>query len=229
MLLCIIAFLLYNSTVKTTDRELWVSLLSRFLSQDIFYPHLRSRENVEMILTLPSNALMNTFPENKANHFKVELLKELDLSDGEYEVGLMEINFPHDFQRRYTYLSGETIRLRYSETEYEHFRIPEVKYTGPIDLFRKFCLTHAYAWELEDYKFGFARVRLEENSRFFQRIRDMIDVPNGNFYELMGEELNQVVRTAQYFKFDRCFLSSSGKPGITFLSGVGDHLTLPVF
>ena len=80
------------------------------------------------------------------------MLREIDLSDGEYAVGLMEIIFPHDFQRNHTYSGEETICLRYSSTEYEHFRIPNVKYTGPINPLRKFCHAHAYAWELEEYK-----------------------------------------------------------------------------
>ena len=175
-----------------------------------------------MILTLPSNASMNVFPGNKANHFKVELLKELDLSDGEYEVGLMEINFPYDFQREYTFYEGEAVSLRYSETGYEHFRLPVIPFTGPIDLLRKFCLAHAYAWELQDYKFGFARVRLKENSKFFQRIRDMVSIPNGNFYELVGEELKKVVQSVGHFEFERCFISSSEKPEITFFIRCGE-------
>ena len=159
---------------------------------------------------------MNEFPGNKANHFKTDLLRELGLSDGEYELGLMEINFPHDFQPRYTHFAGENISLRYSETEYEHFQIPETKCTGSADLLEQFCRTHAYAWEFLEYKFGYARVRLKEHSKFYQYVRNEIDAPDGTFYELSREEIDDFVRSTNFFYFSRCFLTSSEKPEVTF-------------
>ena len=167
-----------------------------------------------MILTLPSNASMNVFPENKANHFKTDLLRELDLSDGEYEVGLMEINFPHDFQKRNVYSNGENVSLRYSETEYEDFLIPTVESTSPFNLLEEFCRTHAYAWELLEYKFGYARVRLKEHSKFYQRALEL--VPGGTFHELISAGVDDFVDAPNFWRFSRCFVTSSGKPEITF-------------
>ena len=46
--------------------------------------------------TLPSNASMNFYPNNKANSYKVQLPKTLDL-DGEYEVDLVSIQYPYNW------------------------------------------------------------------------------------------------------------------------------------
>jgi hypothetical protein len=67
-------------------------------------------------LTLPSNSSKNVFPENSLHTFQVQLRKTLPTSQGKWEVGLCEIQFPkswynvtnawmeiHDSQRSNSY------------------------------------------------------------------------------------------------------------------------------
>ena len=49
-------------------------------------------------LTLPSDGSMETFPDNTLAHFKTLLPQTLDLSDGEWEVGLTEMMFPNNLE-----------------------------------------------------------------------------------------------------------------------------------
>ncbi|GFT78283.1 uncharacterized protein TNCV_4451421 [Trichonephila clavipes] len=47
-------------------------------------------------VTLPSDSSMHFFPENKISHFKTQLPSSVYLN-GEWEVGLSEIIFPHSW------------------------------------------------------------------------------------------------------------------------------------
>ena len=49
-------------------------------------------------LTLPSDGSMETFPDNTLAHFKMLLPQTLDLSDGEWEVGLTENMFLNNLE-----------------------------------------------------------------------------------------------------------------------------------
>ena len=46
-------------------------------------------------LTLPSNSSSEFFPENTLTHFYTKLPHSIDLSGGQWEVGLAEIQYPH--------------------------------------------------------------------------------------------------------------------------------------
>ena len=48
----------------------------------------------EFYITLPSNSSMQYFPDNKTSNFVTKLSRTLRL-DGEWEVGLAEIDYPH--------------------------------------------------------------------------------------------------------------------------------------
>ena len=48
----------------------------------------------EFYVTLPSNSSMQYFPDNKTLNFVTKLSRTLQL-DGEWEVGLAEIDYPH--------------------------------------------------------------------------------------------------------------------------------------
>ena len=48
----------------------------------------------EFYITLPSNSSMQYFPDNKTSNFVTKLSRTLQL-DGEWEVGLAEIDYPH--------------------------------------------------------------------------------------------------------------------------------------
>ena len=48
----------------------------------------------EFYVTLPSNSSMQYFPDNKTSNFAMKLSRTLQL-DGEWEVGLAEIDYPH--------------------------------------------------------------------------------------------------------------------------------------
>jgi hypothetical protein len=45
-------------------------------------------------LTLPSNASLDVFPDNKTTEYRVKLPQPIDL-DGNWEVGLYSISYPH--------------------------------------------------------------------------------------------------------------------------------------
>ena len=48
----------------------------------------------EFYVTLPSNSSVEYFPDNKTLNFVTKLSRTLQL-DGEWEVGLAEIDYPH--------------------------------------------------------------------------------------------------------------------------------------
>ena len=48
----------------------------------------------EFYVTLPSNSSMQYFPDKKTSNFVTKLSRTLQL-DGEWEVGLAEIDYPH--------------------------------------------------------------------------------------------------------------------------------------
>ena len=48
----------------------------------------------EFYITLPSNSSMQYFPDNKTLNFVMKLSRTLKI-DGEWEVGLAEIDHPH--------------------------------------------------------------------------------------------------------------------------------------
>ena len=48
----------------------------------------------EFYVTVPSNSSMQHFPDNKTSNFVTKRSRTLPL-DGEWEVGLAEINYPH--------------------------------------------------------------------------------------------------------------------------------------
>ena len=48
----------------------------------------------EFYVTLPSNSFMEYFPDNRTSNFVTKLSRTLQL-DGEWEVGLAEIDYPH--------------------------------------------------------------------------------------------------------------------------------------
>ena len=47
-------------------------------------------------LTLPSNSSADVYPDNTLNNFTVKLPRNIDL-DGQWEVGLVEIQYPHSW------------------------------------------------------------------------------------------------------------------------------------
>lgn len=48
-----------------------------------------------MFLTLPSNSSLEFFPQNSLSAYRTKLPTHVDLRDGEWEVGLSEILYPH--------------------------------------------------------------------------------------------------------------------------------------
>ena len=54
----------------------------------------------EFYVTLPSNSSMQYFPDNKTSNFVTKLPRTLQL-DGEWEVGLAEIVYPHTWYNTY--------------------------------------------------------------------------------------------------------------------------------
>lgn len=63
-------------------------------------------------LTLPSNSSKSIFPENKLNSYKVKLPRLLPISQGKWEVGLSEIQFPKSWYN----LTDAWMRVRTSQS-----------------------------------------------------------------------------------------------------------------
>lgn len=84
--------------------------------------------NREMYIVLPSNSSMNHHPENTTSHYTVKLPHEIEL-DEPYEVGLVEIMFPHSW-----YNIGEreaSLFLRrddWDDGEWSYYHIPAGNY-----------------------------------------------------------------------------------------------------
>ena len=51
----------------------------------------------QMYLTLPSNSSMQYFPGNRLCNFTTRLASKLNLGEGDWEVGLAEIQYPHNW------------------------------------------------------------------------------------------------------------------------------------
>lgn len=60
----------------------------------------------QFYLTLPSNSSMNFFPKNTLSTYKTKLAKELELQNGQWEVGLSEIQYPHKWMTLTTEKEG---------------------------------------------------------------------------------------------------------------------------
>lgn len=61
----------------------------------------------DFYMTLPSNSSRDYFPDNTTSKFRTKLPQNINL-EGEWEVGLRAINFPHDW---YTITTSQSIRL----------------------------------------------------------------------------------------------------------------------
>lgn len=64
----------------------------------------------QLFITLPSNSSMDYYPNNTLTNYRTRLEKTLDLSQGEWEVGLWEIQYPHNWQSLKTQVEA-TIRI----------------------------------------------------------------------------------------------------------------------
>lgn len=60
----------------------------------------------QMFVTLPSNSSMHYFPNNTLTQYRTRLEKSLDLTEGEWEVGLWEIQFPKSLRNVMTDAEG---------------------------------------------------------------------------------------------------------------------------
>ena len=48
-------------------------------------------------ITLPSNSSMSYYPENRANAYKTKLIRALDMSTAEWDVALIDVQFPQNW------------------------------------------------------------------------------------------------------------------------------------
>jgi hypothetical protein len=58
---------------------------------------MSSSSDTDFYITLPSNSGMTEYPTNRPSKFKVNLARKHDLSDGEWEIGLVEIQFTNNW------------------------------------------------------------------------------------------------------------------------------------
>ena len=57
-------------------------------------------EDTDFYITLPSNANMDKYPDNRPGKFKVDLSQRHELHDGVWELGLTEIQFTNNWRYR---------------------------------------------------------------------------------------------------------------------------------
>ena len=82
-------------------------------------------------LTLPSNSSMSYFPDNTLTNYVTRLPKLFDLK-GEWEVGLVEIQYPHTWYNVPENCNMTISTHNNSETRHvEHFTIPAGHYKAP--------------------------------------------------------------------------------------------------
>ena len=78
-------------------------------------------------LTLPSNASLSTFPDNKTTGYRVKLPQTIDLGPGNWEVGLYSISYPHTWyalQKKDTmvfYTTGEVTAWEGTNIPYGYY------------------------------------------------------------------------------------------------------------
>ena len=74
-------------------------------------------------LTLPSNSSLKYYPDNNASHFITKLPQTQDLN-GEYEVGLAEIQFSNN----YLNVRESHVHFTYKVTEKVVHQLPQKSY-----------------------------------------------------------------------------------------------------
>ena len=85
----------------------------------------------EFYVTLPSNSSMQYFPDNKTSNFVTNLSRTPQL-DGEWEVGLAEIDYPHTW---YNIREGKTSLEIYVPDKWaQKFSIQPGYYENVIDV-----------------------------------------------------------------------------------------------
>ena len=84
----------------------------------------------EFYATLRNNSSVQYFPDNKASNFVTKLSRTLQL-DGEWEVGLAEIDYPHTW---YNIREGKnSVEIYVTDKWAQEFSIPPGYYENVID------------------------------------------------------------------------------------------------
>lgn len=88
-------------------------------------------------ITLPSDSSMDFYPENTVAHYKTKLPQTINLPEGNFEVALVEINFPNNFQT--VEVPAKTYGWVFTAsdgTKKEYF-IPAGKYASTNDILQR--------------------------------------------------------------------------------------------
>ena len=85
----------------------------------------------EFYVTLPSNSSMRYFPDSKTSDFVTKLLRTLQL-DGEWEEGLVEIDYPHTWYN--TCQGKNSVEIYELEKWAQEVSIPTGYYKKVIDV-----------------------------------------------------------------------------------------------
>ena len=85
----------------------------------------------EFYVTLPSNSSMQYFPDNKTSDFVTKLSRTLQL-DGEWEEGLVEIDYPHTWYN--TREGKNSVEIYVLDKWAQEFSIPPGYYEKVIDV-----------------------------------------------------------------------------------------------
>ena len=82
----------FNSWIPKSELRKLQILLSQTITVSVEI--IASKIESEFYVTLPRNSSMQYFPDNKTSNFVTKLSRTLQL-DGEWEVGLAEIDYPY--------------------------------------------------------------------------------------------------------------------------------------
>ena len=93
LILCIVIVSIYNLTNQQGDQQMWVALLSSCMGYLLPNPSIKSW--VISISFYPPTTPWGYYPENTLAQFTSRLPNVINLS-GDWEVGLVEIQYPHN-------------------------------------------------------------------------------------------------------------------------------------
>ena len=138
----------------------------------------------QLHLTLPSNSSIRYFPENTLANFKTRLHHALDLSHGDWEVGLTEIQYPHNWYDDFKQVGGVIITKKekkglVQDIIHREYPVPHRichKIETLITYLNKLLRNVTFKWDQEGHRVG---VELDENMTLYlpQSIAKVLGLP----------------------------------------------------
>ena len=127
----------------------------------------------EFIVTLPSNASVTNFPNNKASSYTVSLPKSLTL-DGDFEVAVGDLQYPHNwtnFEEEYIIFA----RVDPAKLSYPNGLLLDYKFEKGLDIDKLDTIKYKMIRELD------LDVKYKECQGFLYYV---IKIPTGNYVDV---------------------------------------------